>query len=110
VTDLPQLRPALARATVLAAVLLLGACHKGNDTNRSASGEVLPGTISDNMLPLDKVTSQPPLAAPTGKASGKPGAPHAAGHAAADSGADAADADTSAADTAPAPAAAASGQ
>jgi hypothetical protein len=112
VIDLAQLRPALARATVLGAVLLLGACHKGSDTNRSASGEVLQGTISDNMLPLDKITSQPPLAAPTGKASGKLGGARS-GRAAVDSGAaDAADADTSTADAtpAPAPAAAASGQ
>ncbi len=47
--------------------LLLSAC--GDDTStpaakgdeRTASGEVLEGTISDAMLPLDTVTSQPPL-------------------------------------------------
>jgi hypothetical protein len=83
------LRPAL----VLAAIALLAACNKSPDTNRSASGEVLEGTISDNMLPLDKVTSQPPLAAPTG--SGKGGAKAGAG-----AGADTTAADSGAGDTA----------
>lgn len=46
-------------------LLLLSAC--GDDPvpdqsdQRTASGEVLEGTISDAMLPLDTVTSQPPL-------------------------------------------------
>ncbi|MGN6498778.1 MAG: hypothetical protein ACTHKM_01360, partial [Tsuneonella sp.] len=31
------------------------------DDKRSAEGQVLGGTISDAMLPLDTVTSQPPL-------------------------------------------------
>jgi hypothetical protein len=84
------LRPALVLA---AAIALLAACNKSPDTNRSASGEVLEGTISDNMLPLDKVTSQPPLAAPTG--SGKSGAKAGAG-----AGADTTAADSGAGDTA----------
>ena len=84
------LRPALVLAAALA---LLAACNKSPDTNRSASGKVLEGTISDNMLPLDKVTSQPPLAAPTG--SGKGGAKAGAG-----AGADTAAADSGAGDTA----------
>ena len=77
------LRPALVLAAALA---LLAACNKSPDTNRSASGEVLEGTISDNMLPLDKVTSQPPLAAPTGSGKGdaKAGAGAGADTAAAD--------------------------
>ena len=96
------LRPALA----LTAIALLAACNKSTQTNRSASGEVLQGTISDNMLPLDKVTSQPPLAAPTGngKGSGKPGE-HAGADTAADSAAGDADAAASTA-AAEAPAAA----
>ncbi|MGZ3199089.1 MAG: hypothetical protein ACXWI5_04615 [Croceibacterium sp.] len=51
---------------LLIPLALLGACHKTpkNDA-RSASGEVLQGTISDNMLPLDKLKSQPPLLAPS---------------------------------------------
>lgn len=45
-------------------VLALAAC-KGEDmpeASGNASGEVLPGSASDAMLPLDTVTSQPPLA------------------------------------------------
>jgi hypothetical protein len=53
---------------------LLAACDQGapSDDSRSASGEVLEGTISDAMLPLDTVRSQAPLA-PIEVASGKPG-------------------------------------
>jgi hypothetical protein len=48
---------------------LLAACNKGAEKDsRSASGEVLQGTISDDMLPLDKLKSQPPLLAPTERA------------------------------------------
>jgi len=46
-------------------VLALGACGKEDATEPgagAAGGEVLEGTISDAMLPLDKVRSQPPLA------------------------------------------------
>ncbi len=50
----------------LAACLLLAAC--GDDPEpvqegdeRSATGEVLEGTISDEMIATDKVRSQPPL-------------------------------------------------
>ena len=44
---------------------LLAACNSDvEDDGGTASGEVLEGTISDAMLPLDTVTSQPPLAAP----------------------------------------------
>ena len=55
-----------AALTVLAlAALPLGACGgsggDGGDDERTASGEVLQGTISDEMLPLDTVTSEPPL-------------------------------------------------
>ena len=39
---------------------------------RTAQGEILPGSASDAMLPLDSVRSQPPLA-PQEQASGKPG-------------------------------------
>lgn len=61
---------------ILAALATLSAC-KDNPENdrRTASGQVLEGTISDAMLPLDTVKSQPPLmksevkkAAPTGEA------------------------------------------
>ena len=51
---------------LLISLALLCACHKTpKNEARSASGEVLQGTISDNMLPLDKLKSQPPLLAPS---------------------------------------------
>ena len=51
---------------VLFAVGLLAACGKSAPTNdsRSASGEVLQGTISDALLPVDQVRSEPPLEDP----------------------------------------------
>ena len=53
----------ISAALLLALPLSLGACNK-QDTTRdaNASGEILPGSISDAMLPEDRVTSQPPLA------------------------------------------------
>jgi hypothetical protein len=44
------------------AALLLAGCggHKEKEDQRTASGQVLQGTISDDMLPLATVTSQPP--------------------------------------------------
>lgn len=45
--------------------LTLAACNSGTEENGgTASGEVLEGTISDAMLPLDTLTSQPPIAKP----------------------------------------------
>jgi hypothetical protein len=57
----------------LALVVLLAGCDwfggdKAED-ERTASGQVLEGTISDSMLPLDTVRSEPPLAKSTGGAS-----------------------------------------
>jgi hypothetical protein len=48
--------------TILVALALVSAC-KDNPENdrRTASGQVLEGTIKDDMLPLDTVQSQPPL-------------------------------------------------
>ena len=51
----------------LVPLALLAAC--GDDAaedgdGRSASGEVLEGTASDAMLPLDQLRSEPPLLAP----------------------------------------------
>jgi len=52
--------------------LLLASCGKEEEEDdRTASGQVLEGTISDGMLPLDAVTSQPPLV----KSEPKSGAP-----------------------------------
>jgi hypothetical protein len=61
----------------LPALALLAACGggdtSGNDS-RAASGEVLEGTISDAMLPTDRVRSEPPLEDPEAfaKARSKP--------------------------------------
>ncbi len=57
----------MTRSFVLVLPLaLLAACDKpAQNDERSASGEVLQGTISDAMLPLDKLKSQPPLLAPS---------------------------------------------
>ena len=55
------------RAAIAAPLLLLAACNdepaatKG-EGDADAAAEVLEGTISDEMLPLDRVRSQPPLA------------------------------------------------
>ena len=44
---------------------LLAACgEEPADDGRAASGEVLEGTVSDAMLPLDRVQSEPPLEDP----------------------------------------------
>lgn len=59
----------------LATAVLLAACQAESsddeDDGRAASGEVLEGTISDAMLPLDTVRSQPPLAEPRAAASAR---------------------------------------
>ena len=50
----------------LVPLALLAACgdEPAEDEERSASGEVLEGTISDAMLPLDLLQSEPPLLEP----------------------------------------------
>lgn len=63
------------KARLLAAActaLLLAGCGGGKDKadQRTASGQVLQGTISDDMLPLATVTSQPPRMKPQPSASG----------------------------------------
>ena len=50
------------------ALLVLSACNKQTDKQVQAGGEILPGSASDAMLPLDTVTSQPPLAPKIDKA------------------------------------------
>jgi hypothetical protein len=57
-------KPDLVRSgAVLLLVLALAACGSGNSPAQDAAGgEVLQGSVSDAMLPLDSVRSQPPLA------------------------------------------------
>ena len=47
-------------------LMVLAACGENApaDDSRSASGEVLEGTVSDAMLPLDTVKSEPPFEDP----------------------------------------------
>ncbi len=56
----------LILASAFPALLLLSACEDEpavtvEDDGREASGEVLEGSISDEMIPLDQVRSQAPL-------------------------------------------------
>ena len=70
---------------VLPALALLAACNDApSDDSRSASGEVLEGTISDAMLPVERVRSEPPLEDPDAFAEAQEGADEAAGEAAAE--------------------------
>ena len=57
----------------LALAALLAACGRDAPQEGEASGEVLEGTISDDMLDLDQVRSQPPLADPTAAGAGGAG-------------------------------------
>lgn len=71
--------PALRLALILIAPLALVACGSGTSDKkqkdrRTAVGEILPGSVSDAMLPYDTVRSQPPLAPrESGRAGGKAG-------------------------------------
>lgn len=51
----PLALPALALLT------LLPACKREAAPDATGSGQILPGSASDAMLPADRVTSQPPL-------------------------------------------------
>ena len=59
-----------SRLTAAALAALLTACNGDAPQEGEVTGEVLEGTISDEMLPLDRVQSEAPLADPTGTASG----------------------------------------
>lgn len=66
-------------ALMAVSFLALAACGDdpaatGADDGREASGEVLEGTISDAMLPIDEVRSQAPLAEPDPEEAGEGGA------------------------------------
>ena len=57
----------LARLLPIALLAALPSCgdepeDAAADSGRSAAGEVLEGSISDEMLPYDRLRSQPPLA------------------------------------------------
>ena len=69
-------------AALCASPLLLAACQgeKKPAEARTAQGEILGTSVSDAMLPLDTVRSQPPLA-PEAIATGKPGKAGARGDA-----------------------------
>ena len=57
----------------LAIAALLAACGGDAPQEGEVSGEVLEGTISDDMLNLEQVRTLPPLADPTGSAAGQAG-------------------------------------
>ena len=76
----------------VAALGLLAACGDDpapspDDDARTASGEILEGTISDAMLPLETLKSQPPLVESSPDATGE----NATGEAADEEGGDAGD-------------------
>ena len=73
--DVTDKRPILA----LAPLALLAACGGEADRGAATSGEVLEGTISDSMLPVDRVRSEPPLEDPEAFAEAQSGAETAAG-------------------------------
>lgn len=63
---------------VLVPLLVLSACKEeaklSDDDGRNAQGEVLQGSISDAMIPLDELRSQPPLQDDEDDDGGTPGA------------------------------------
>ncbi len=95
-------RPTLALAAVpLVLAALLAACDEApSDEGRGASGEVLEGTVSDAMLPVDRVRSEPPLEDPEAFAEAQEKAAEAAAEVeAADDGDDAQEPDAEGAET-----------
>ena len=73
-----ELHPAMI---VLLAGLALAGCQdkKQAPVQGTAGGEVLPGSTSDAMLPIDSVRSQPPLAPKVESNGAKPGKAGASG-------------------------------
>lgn len=65
-------------ACLLTATIVLASCGEDgaavSEDGREASGEVLEGSISDEMLPLEELRSQAPLAEPTAGEQGAAGA------------------------------------
>ena len=71
-------RPAIALLPAAALTLMVAACGDdpapvAEEGQREAGEEVLEGTISDDMLPLDQVRSQAPLAEPEAEEDGDGG-------------------------------------
>lgn len=68
-------RPASFRPAIVALGLLIASCNQQveQDKATAAGGEVLPGSISDEMIDLDTSTASPPLA-PVKQAAPKKGA------------------------------------
>lgn len=68
-----RLMPTAKPALVLAPLLLIGGCgtSSGPQAGSTASGEVLPGSVSDAMLDTNGSQAQAPLAPAAHKASGK---------------------------------------
>ena len=66
-----SVKPELRRLVlILVLPLAMVGCGKSDESKQAAAaGEVLPGSASDAMLPLDTLRSQPPLA-PMAAASG----------------------------------------
>jgi hypothetical protein len=98
-----ETRPILVSALAL---LALAGCQdkkQAAPSKATAVGEVLPGSVSDEMLPVDTVRSQPPLAPKPEPGSGKSGKPHASDKPATDSPAEADPAAEPPADAPPAP-------
>lgn len=97
-----------ALAALTASSLALAGCkgEKKPAEAGTAQGEILQGSVSDAMLPLDTVRSQPPLA-PEAISSGQPGKKSAHGDASGEASAAVSDAAEAPAAT-PSPAAAAS--
>jgi hypothetical protein len=82
----------LRMAGGLALVAALAGCGEKkaakSDDQRQASGQILPGTISDAMIAYDALTSQPPVAAVKREASAAQGAESAVEAAPAEAAAD----------------------
>ena len=99
----------IPRLAALAALPLALAACKGEKKPAeagTAQGEILQGSVSDAMLPLDTVRSQPPLA-PEATSSGQPGKKSAHGDASGEAGEAASEAaEAPAAAAAPSPTAA----
>jgi hypothetical protein len=62
----------IAGASLAAIALCLSACDSQQETPstiRMAEGEILERSVSDDILPYDRLTSQPPLEQPEGRES-----------------------------------------